>query len=154
MDADQRASLEDHLARMRAQRAELREAASALDDALDHPLGTSAWRGRVHTALIELAHDFRDHVELSESTGGLFQTVLEQEPRLSPGVERQREEHVALDGHIQASIAALEREAASTAELAAVREDLTSLVGDLVRHRQHANDLIFEAFSVDLGGRG
>lgn len=154
MDADQRASLEDHLARMRAQRAELREAASALDDALDHPLGTPAWRGRVHTALIELAHDFRDHIELSESAGGLVQTVLEQEPRLSPGIERQREEHVALDHRIQESIAVLEREDTSPVELTAVREDLTSLVGDLVRHRQHANDLLYEAFSVDLGGRG
>lgn len=153
MDADQRASLDEHLARMHAQRAELREAASALDDALARPLGTAQWRERVHTALVELAHDFRDHVELSESDGGLFRTVLEEDPRLSPAVERQREEHVAVGEHIDEAITVLESENPPW-DLVAFREDLTSLAGALVRHRQRGNDLIYEAFTVDLGGQG
>lgn len=153
MDPAQRAAFEAYLARVQAQRAELREAAAAVDDALARPLGTALWRERVHTALVELEHDFRDHVELTEGEGGLFETVLAEDTRLAPAVARQREEHDELRGRIAASVAALEA-VAPPFDLPAFREDLTALVGDLVRHRQRVSDLIYEAFSVDLGGQG
>jgi hypothetical protein len=154
MDPDARASLDRHLARVYAQRSEMRESAAALDDALEHPLGAARWRERVHTALIELAHDFRDHVELSESAEGLFRTVLEEDVRLSPAVERQRAEHVVLGDRLDEAIEALEGPDGSGTDLRTVREELTCLIGDLVRHRQRGNDLVYEAFTVDLGGRG
>lgn len=152
MDLDHGTTLEEYIAQVHAQRADLRESAAALDEALERPLGTARWRERVHTALVELAHDFRDHVDLSESGGGLFQTVLEEDPRLAPGIERQREEHVDLHERIETTIATLERDAPFDA--VALREDLTSMVGAIVRHRQRGNDLIYEAFTVDLGGQG
>lgn len=152
MDLDHGTTLEEYIARVHAQRADLRESAAALDEALERPLGTARWRERVHTALVELAHDFRDHVDLSESGGGLFQTVLGEDPRLAPGIERQREEHVDLHERIETTIATLERDAPFDA--VALREDLTSMVGAIVRHRQRGNDLIYEAFTVDLGGQG
>ena len=108
MDLDHGTTLEEYIARVHAQRAELRESAAALDEALERPLGTARWRERVHTALVELAHDFRDHVDLSESGGGLFQTVLEEDPRLTPGIERQREEHVDLHERIETAIATID----------------------------------------------
>lgn len=153
MDPAQRSAFEDHLARVQAQRAELRESAAAVDDALARPIGAAQWRERVHTALVELDHDFRDHVELTESEGGLFETILAEDLRLSPGVERQREEHVTLHDRLTGAVAIVEG-AMSPVDLLAFREELTSLVGALVRHRQRANDLIYEAFSVDLGGQG
>ena len=152
MDLDHGTTLEEYIARVHAQRAELRESAAALDEALERPLGTARWRERVHTALVELAHDFRDHVDLSESGGGLFQTVLEEDPRLTPGIERQREEHVDLHERIETAIATLEADAPF--DPVVLREDLTSMVGAIVRHRQRGNDLIYEAFTVDLGGQG
>jgi hypothetical protein len=33
-----------------------------------------------------------------------------------------------------------------------VRADLQRLVGDLERHRQHLNDLVYDSVSLDLGG--
>lgn len=152
MDLDHGTTLEEYIARVHAQRAELRESAAALDEALERPLGTARWRERVHTALVELAHDFRDHVDLSESGGGLFQTVLEEDPRLAPGIERQREEHVDLHERIETAIVTLE--AGAPFDPVVLREDLTSMVGAIVRHRQRGNDLIYEAFTVDLGGQG
>lgn len=152
MDPDQSTSLEEYIARVHAQRAELRESAAALHDALERPLATARWRERVHTALVELAHDFRDHVALSESAGGLFRTVLDEDLRLAPAIERQREEHLVLHQRIDTAIAVLD--GTSPFDVVAFREDLTTLVGAIARHRQRGNDLIYEAFSVDLGGQG
>ncbi len=36
----------------------------------------------------------------------------------------------------------------------ALREEVTTLMGQLVRHRQSGSDLVFEAYEVDLGGSG
>ncbi|AXH95716.1 hypothetical protein [Ornithinimicrobium avium] len=153
MDPAQRTAFEAYLARVQAQRAELREAVAAVDEALARPLGTARWRERVHTALVELEHDLRDHVELTEGEDGLFETVLAEDTRLSPAVEQQRHEHDELGQRVAGSLATLEAVVPPEA-LPAFREELTTLVGDLVRHRQRVNDLIYEAFSVDLGGQG
>ena len=40
------------------------------------------------------------------------------------------------------------------ADMPAFREELTTLIGRLVRHRQAGGDLVYEAYSVDLGGQG
>ena len=48
-----------YLQRMRAHRAELRDAVAAVDDALAAPIARrEQWLERVHAALAELAHDF------------------------------------------------------------------------------------------------
>jgi hypothetical protein len=40
------------------------------------------------------------------------------------------------------------------ADLPAFREEVTTLMGQLVRHRQKGADLVWEAYDVDLGGQG
>jgi hypothetical protein len=39
-------------------------------------------------------------------------------------------------------------------DLPAFREEVTTLMGQLVRHRQKGADLVYEAYDVDLGGSG
>ena len=39
-------------------------------------------------------------------------------------------------------------------DVLALREEVTALMGQLVRHRQSGSDLVFEAYEVDLGGSG
>ena len=57
-----------YLRAVQEQRAELGESMVALQGALDLPAGLGpTWRGRVRAALTELAHDLRDHVELTEA---------------------------------------------------------------------------------------
>ena len=86
-----------YLDRVRAQRAELGESMGALEAALDLPVGLGpAWRGRVRAALTELAHDLRDHVELTESAGGFYDDILPKAPRLSRAVEAPKAEHASL----------------------------------------------------------
>ncbi|MDN5789700.1 MAG: hypothetical protein L0H25_02355, partial [Micrococcales bacterium] len=40
------------------------------------------------------------------------------------------------------------------ADLPIFREEVTVLIGRLVRHRQAGSDLIYEAYQVDIGGSG
>ena len=144
--------LTTYMGRVLAHRAQLRESAQAVDEALAHPIGREAdWRGRVRAALAELDHDFTGHVELTEAEGGLYDRITRAAPRLSTSVDRLREEHARFSERIRDFITALE-DSNVMRDLAAFREDVTLLIGQLIRHRQKGADLIYEAYEVDLGG--
>ena len=144
-----------YLDRVQAQRAELGESMAALQAALDHPAGLgSSWRGRVRAALTELAHDLRDHVELTESGGGFYDDILTKAPRLSHAVEEQKAEHAALLAEVERLLDERDEGMPGADAVAAHREAATRLLGQLVRHRQRGSDLTYEAYEVDLGGMG
>lgn len=144
-----------YLERVRAQRAELGESMAALEAALDLPVGLGpAWRGRVRAALTELAHDLRDHVELTESTGGFYDDILTKAPRLSHAVEAQKAEHAALLVEVERLLAERDGGMPDAEAVDAHREAANHLLGQLVRHRQRGSDLTYEAYAVDLGGMG
>lgn len=139
---------------VRAHRSELRESVAAVELALDAPIAKGgAWRERVRAALAELAHDFQDHIELTEAPGGIYDRAKVTAPRLSTGVDRLLAEHRAYREAIRGYLAVLEH-GGTMADLPAFREELTTLMGRLVRHRQAGGDLVYEAYEVDLGGSG
>lgn len=143
-----------YLDRVRAHRAQLRESVAAVDEALAHPIARETdWRERMRAALAELDHDFGGHVDLTEGPGGLYERITNAAPRLSTSVDRLRDEHARLNERIDGFIAALENGQA-VADLSSFREDVTTLIGQLIRHRQKGSDLIYEAYEVDLGGSG
>ncbi|MDC5696644.1 hypothetical protein OO014_05200 [Intrasporangium calvum] len=144
----------EHIERVRAHRAELRDAVQSVDRALESPIAQGgAWRERVRAALTELAHDFDEHITITESPGGIYDRAKRSAPRLSGAVSRLLTEHEALRDQIHGHLAALERDG-HVADLTALREELTTLVGRLIRHRQAGGDLVYEAYNVDLGGMG
>jgi DNA-binding PucR family transcriptional regulator len=150
VDADFPAYLE----RVRAHRAELRDSVAAVDEALASPIARGgAWRERVRAALAELSHDFQDHITLTERPGGLYDSVRHGAPRLSGAVERLTSEHQAYAEAIGGYLAVLEH-GGTIGDLPAFREEVTTLMGQLVRHRQKGADLVYEAYDVDLGGSG
>jgi hypothetical protein len=143
-----------YLERVRAHRAELRDSVAAVDEALASPIARGgAWRERVRAALAELSHDFRDHIELTERPGGLYESVKRGAPRLNSAVERLTGEHTQYADAIGGYLTVLEH-GGTIADLPAFREEVTSLMGQLVRHRQKGADLVYEAYDVDLGGSG
>jgi hemerythrin HHE cation binding domain-containing protein len=157
-DTDQPATtgteLAAYLEQVRAHRAELYDSLSAVDLALESPIARGGlWRERVRAALAELAHDFADHVELTESRGGVYDRILASAPRLRGAVDRLRGEHRDLGEGIDGYLAVLEH-GGTMADLPVFREELTVLMGRLVRHRQKGGDLVYEAYDVDLGGSG
>ncbi|MGW5241210.1 hemerythrin domain-containing protein [Monashia sp. NPDC004114] len=143
-----------HIERVRAHRAELRESVAAVDFALESPIARGGmWRERVRAAMAELHHDFQDHIDLTESPGGIYDRAKRSAPRLSGKIDRLLAEHRELHEAIGGYLAVLEH-GGTTADLPAFREELTTLMGRLVRHRQQGGDLVYEAYDVDLGGSG
>ena len=141
------------LEELRRRRAEMRESMMALEDALAAPTVAAGerWVRRVHVAVVELAADFREHVDLTEAPGGLYREVLRASPRLSGAVSTLTREHVVIRDQVNgllSHVAAPE----SVADLDLVREMGTALLGRLVRHRQRGSDLVFEAYEYDVGG--
>ena len=148
------ADLARHLERVRLHRSELRESVAAVGLALDAPIARGGmWRERVRAALAELAHDFDDHVALTESPGGIYDRARVNAPRLAGRVARLLAEHQDLREAIHGYLAVLEH-GGTVADLPVFREELTVLIGRLVRHRQKGGDLVYEAYDVDLGGSG
>lgn len=143
-----------YLEQVRAHRAELRDAVRRVEDALATPLGRGAtWHTRVGVALANLSRDFEDHISLTERSGGLYDSARTAAPRLATEAARLVREHAGLRQAIESCVAGF-TEDADGADPEALREGVTDLVGQLVRHRQRGGDLVYEAYAVDLGGRG
>jgi hypothetical protein len=138
---------------LRRHRAELRESMSALEAALAAPVtaGQARWVQRVQVALMELAGDFREHIDITEGPEGLYREVVRTSPRLSEAVASLTREHQLIIGHVDDLLARVTT-ADVTGDLDRVRDLATVLLGRLVRHRQRGSDLVFEAYEVDIGG--
>ena len=128
-------------------RRELGTAMADLEQAVAAPMADPQWRGRVATVLEETAEAFRDHCEEVERPDGMFEEVLLEAPRLDRDVDWFRADHERLF----AVFSEMET-AVGSADPEDVRNGLTSLLADLVRHRQRGADLVYEAYSVDIGG--
>jgi len=138
---------------LRRQRAELRESMSALEAALAAPAiaGRARWVQRVHVALMELAGDFREHIDITEGPEGLYREVVRTSPRLSDAVASLTREHMLINGRVDDLLARVTTPDV-TGDVDRVRDLATALLGRLVRHRQRGSDLVFEAYEVDIGG--
>ena len=138
---------------LRRHRAELLDSMRAVEQALEAPAvgDVAAWAQRVSVALIELEADFREHVQLTEGTDGLYRNMREVAPRLSNVVRTLTADHA----RIRTAVGQLVTTTAGPVgaeDVARVRQVGTSLLGRLSRHRQRGADLVFEAYQTDIGG--
>jgi hypothetical protein len=148
--AEDRALLEE----VRRRRSELRDAMAALETALAAAApsrDTAHWVERVHTALVELAGDLRQHVALTEGPDGLYQDLLRTAPRLSGPVASLTEDHARIGTALDEALLHTDGRATSV-DVEQVRALGTALLGRIVRHRQRGADLVYEAYEVDVGG--
>jgi len=152
----------EHLRVLRRRRAELLGAMNSLETALAAPVpgGPMAWVQKVSTALLVLSGDFRDHVELTEGPDGLYGRVTASSPRLTHQVERLTQDHVTLTELMSELLTLVGKAAGSFArgdsmldDLYEVRELGTTLIAALVRHRQRGSDLMYEGYTLDIGGQ-
>lgn len=152
----------EHLSVLRRRRAELLESINALEQAMAAPVPgrQMQWVERVSSAALALSSDVRDHVELTEGPDGLYGRVTRTSPRLGHAVDWLTMDHKALTELIGELLALVSRAAESfargdsiLADLDEVRDRGTTLIAALVRHRQRGADLVYEGFSVDIGGQ-
>ena len=84
-----------------------------------------------------------------EGPEGLLAQLVTDSPRLSNEVELMKREHARLLVDTDVILADVDE-----ADPADVRERAMSLLRDLVTHRQTGADLVYEAYSTDIGGQG
>lgn len=151
-DADATPSLQE----IRTQRADLRVAMNQLEHTVARPAPgrVDDWKHTVHDALVDLAAAFERHVAVTEGENGFLADVAEHSPRLINAINRIYKEHERISDELSTSLRGLRklRPASDADAIDAARERVNELVTDLVRHRQHGADLIYEAHAVDIGG--
>lgn len=131
----------------RARRATLKSALSAVEVAAAAPAAQAEWRPELADALAVLRGAFDDHVRDVEDPGGLLDVLREEAPHLSNQVTSVRDEHPALEKQIDDVIAMVGDGAPEE-----IRDAVLETLLALARHRQNGADLVYQAYSVDIGG--
>ena len=109
----------------------------------------SGWRRAVEESLTGLRAAIDAHVTEVEGPEGLLAQLVTDAPRLSNEVELMKREHALLLVDTDVILADVEN-----AEPVDIRDRAMSLLRDLVTHRQTGADLVYEAYSTDIGGQG
>jgi hypothetical protein len=142
---------DDPLASVRIRRDDLYDAILGLERTVGSPARgrPTIWAGAVRDQLGRLATALRAHVDGTEEEGGLFDQILEREPRLTHGIDRlcaeHREQLDAVD-EADARLAGIEDEVA----VEPVRASLHDLIHALLVHRSRGAELVYDAYAVDL----
>jgi hypothetical protein len=139
----------------RRRRAPLRAAAGDLERAASAPVGTgTVWRERVRESLAKVQVALKQHVKDTEGEEGLYIELRDDAPRLTNLVILLTDEHTEIKDAIRDCLATLEAlpEEFETEDAEPVRESILFLLGKIARHRQKGADLIWRAYSVDIGG--
>lgn len=139
-------------------RADLRQALVEVEDATAAaaPGRFAEWTEEVQKALTHLHYAFHDHIKVSEGEDdheGLYEEVLQREPRLRPAVAKLKDEHPVILRTIHAPYHRLKDRAPDEFVPAEeIRDDVLKALARITRHRQKGADLVYEAYFVDLGG--
>lgn len=132
---------------------DLHDAIIELESAAAVPARGRGWVTRMGGALRRLSDDLSMHAAAEDGPGGLYRRVVADAPRLAGEVRRLRaelDEMASLVAWLLAVVAAGPVTQGVDWRLD-IREDVTVLLGRLVRHRQSDHDLIYEAYTVDVG---
>lgn len=140
----------DILKQTQQRREALKEGMDAMERVVASPAAhdPGRWRAGLKETAAALGSALSEHVRVTEGTDGLFEQVMADAPRLAYAVERLREEHVRLKSEVEHLLADIERNGRADDLVRAAVELLTQLS----LHRHTGADLVYEAYSVDLGG--
>ncbi len=131
-------------------RADIGAALGRLEDALARPAGAKAdWLDRVRHALTDLATAGRAQISALLAPAGPLAGAVERSPRLSTPVDRLRHELPLIQAEVDELLCSLDG-----SEPTEVRQRLLPILGKTVRLRQAVADVLWEAYSVDIGGPG
>ena len=138
----------DALAAATKRRIELKEAVSDVERAIAAPTGKPEWRPNLLTELAGLKVALQQHIDEVEGDEGLLAELRFEVPRLANKIKRVGDEHPMLTEQVDATIELAD----SDAELDEVRTAVLDTLVAIVRHRQQGADLVYEGYSIDIGG--
>ena len=130
----------------------LRQAMADLEAAIAKPVPGRAkeWSATVTRALGGIGTALREHVAANECDDGLFDQVIETQPRLTHIVALLRQDHVDMAAAVVAMLHQLEGASNDETTAEHVREHAVALLSQLARHRHAGADLLYTAYSVDI----
>jgi hypothetical protein len=114
-----------------------------------NPTSDRFWRAHVRGLLDPVRVAFAQHRLATEGARGLYAEVVHDAPRLAHTVDGLVAEHHALDSAMD-TLTRWADELSQDAET--LRRRALEVLGDLSRHRQHDADLVYEAYTTDIGG--
>jgi hypothetical protein len=134
-------------------RTDLVDVATALVRAVSRPATREGeWLADVHKAVLRVQDELDAHRAMTRRPGGQYADLLEIDPRLGSAVARLVAEQDELVETIARILRAIERAEPTSAAVGPVRERVRRMSRTLVRHAHRSDDLIHEAYDVDLGG--
>ena len=132
----------------RARRVELNVAAADVERSAARASSNPTWREGLLGELDGLRLALDQHVVEVEGEGGILKEMLVTAPRLANKINKVEAEHPVLTTQVAKTI-----ETAQTSEdIDAIRTTILETLGAIARHRQHGADLLYEGYSVDIGG--
>lgn len=135
------------LASARERRLTLKQAVSAVEVAAAAPAASPDWVDMNVRELCRLKAAFDSHVAEVEGEGGLLMELAQHAPRLQSRIAAVEAEHPRICARIDAII-----ELASTGgRVDEVRAAALAALLAIAEHRQHGADLVYNAYSVDIG---
>jgi len=150
-----RAAETEALSAARARRMALQEAMAGVEWAIAAPSSTADWWTELAAALGGLRRALDEHIDEVEGADGLLAELVGKAPRLAKLKQQMEEEHVELVRDLEAIGEIVRRSAGESdaADVATAREQVMVLLGALARHRQVGADMVYEAYTVDIGGQ-
>ena len=138
----------DALKAATARRIELKSAVSKVELAAAAPSARPSWRDDIVRELDDLRIALDQHISEVEGVDGLLAELSGAAPRLINKIDSVRDEHPGLCRQCNDTIELAKR---STA-VSELRTSVLELLIAIARHRQHGADLVYEGYSVDIGG--
>jgi hypothetical protein len=136
-------------------RTELVDVATALVRAVSRPATREGeWLADVHKAVLRVQDELDAHRAMTRRPGGRYAELLGIDPRLGSSVARLVSEQDELVETVARIIRAIERAEPTSAAIGPIRERVRRMSRVLVRHAHRSDDLVYEAYDVDLGGEG
>lgn len=125
----------------------LQDAAHRLDEALCRPIDQEDWLTRVSDALDVVEHRLDDHIDSVVGDGGMYDEIRDIAPQLDNRLRSLQADHATIKGLIDQTRADIEL----GLDRDAVRSSAMMLLSRLARHCQKTADLIYEAYTIDIG---
>jgi len=140
--------MSEALSAAKARRVELKTAVSELERAAAAPAASPGWDQRLLEELEDLRLALEQHVEEVEGKNGLLAELATDVPRLINKINLVQGEHPVLMTQLEETVAKV-RSAGGPEEM---RGAVLDMLHAVARHRQAGADLVYEGYSVDLGG--
>jgi len=113
---------------------------------------TVRWNERVNTSLRELQTALQETRASANAAGSLFADVVEEEPRLENRVNRIRAEYDDIERQVESLCQQMEVQPTENSEdVEDIRQRLRWLLNALQYVQAKENELLYEAYQIDVG---